>query len=287
MTGLDLNGKVALVTGGATGIGLMIAKCFAKNRAKVYIAGRRLEVLKKASLESGVDGLIPLQMDVVDKESIRKAVQTVDQNDGKLDVLVNNAGITGPFFPYISDKSAPEHAKWGDTLFEQSSFEDWSKVLQTNTAAPFFVTIGFLSLLERGAQSRAGTDADETSSVINISSAAASMMLTNNNFTYPVSKAGVDHLTKSMTTQFSVNKTPIRVNCIEPGLFPSELTAEREELVKRAQKAQPGRFNPAPLLRPGKDEELATAALFLASSAGGFTNGIIIRVDGGLALVNP
>ncbi|THU84938.1 short-chain dehydrogenase [Dendrothele bispora CBS 962.96] len=286
MTGLDLNGKIALVTGGGTGVGFMIAKCFAKNGAKVYITGRRLEVLKKAALDSGIDGLVPLQMNIVDKESIRKAVQTVDQNDGKLDILVNNAGIPGPYFHYISDKSAPEHAKWSDTLFEQSSFEDWSKVLQTNTSAPFFVTIGFLTLLERGAQSRAGTGADETSSVINISSAAASMMLTMDNFVYPVSKAGIDHLTKSMATQFSVNKTPVRVNCIEPGFFPSEST-ERAELVKLSQKAQPGGFNPAPLLRPGKDAELTTAALFLASSAGGFTNGIIMRVDGGLALVNP
>ncbi|KAK7453399.1 hypothetical protein VKT23_011664 [Stygiomarasmius scandens] len=222
-------------------------------------------------------------MDVADKESIRKAVQVVDQNEGKLNILVNNAGIAGPYFPYISDEDAPEHSRMGDFLFEESSFEAWIKVLQTNTVAPFFVTTGFLSLLQRGVHS--GTD--ETASVINISSAAASMMLTMNNFAYPVSKAGIDHLSKSMATQFAVCKIPVRVNCIEPGLFPSEVMGSKEELSKLTRNPMPGAFHPAPMLRPGKNEEISTAALFLASPAGGFTNGIVLRVDGGLALVNP
>ncbi|KAK7439361.1 hypothetical protein VKT23_017585 [Stygiomarasmius scandens] len=248
-----------------------------------------MEVLEKAASESSLEGqLVPLQMDVTNKDSIRNAVQVVAQNDGKLDVLVNNAGIAGPttFFPFISDKSAPEHVNLGDNLFEKSRFESWNEVLQTNTVAPFFVTMGFLSLLEKAAKSRASGEG-ETSSVINISSAGASMNLSMNSFTYPVSKAGINHLSQSMSIEFAVNKIPVRVNCIEPGMFPSELMGTREELTKVAKEPRPGGFMAAPIGRAGKDEELGMAAVFLASRAGGFTNGIVMRVDGGLALVNP
>ncbi|KAF5334279.1 hypothetical protein D9758_015535 [Tetrapyrgos nigripes] len=283
MTGLDLTGKIALVTGGGTGIGLMIAKAFCDHGAKVYITGRRLEVLEATASRLNNEKLVPLQMNAVNKDSIRNAVKIVDQNDGKLDILVNNAGIAGQYFPYISDETAPEHEKMGDFLFEQGSFESWSEVLQTNTVAPYFVTMAFLTLLQRGAQSRPG----ETSSVINISSAAASMMLSNNNFSYPVSKAGINHLSTSLATEFAIHKIPVRVNCIEPGIFPSELMGTPEQVANLIQKPMPGAFNATPLLRAGKDEEIATMAVFLASSAGGFTTGAVMRVDGGLALVNP
>ncbi|KAF5335274.1 hypothetical protein D9758_016228 [Tetrapyrgos nigripes] len=284
MTGLDLTGKTALVTGGGTGIGLMIAKAFCDHGAKVYITGRRLEVLEATANRLNNERLVPLQMNIVNKDSIRNAVKVVDQNDGKLDILVNNAGILGQYFPYISDETAPEHEKMGDFLFEQGSFESWSEVLQTNTVAPYFVTMAFLTLLQRGAQSRPG----ETSSVISISSAGASMKLSNNNFTYPVSKAGTTYLSTLLATEFAIHKIPVRVNCIEPGIFPSELmSGTPEEIANLMQKPAPGAFSATPLLRAGKDEEIATMAVFLASSAGGFTTGAVMRIDGGLSLVNP
>ncbi|THU79296.1 NAD(P)-binding protein [Dendrothele bispora CBS 962.96] len=303
--GLDLTGKVALVTGGGTGVGLIIAKSFVEHGARVYITGRREEVLKKVAADvngsksSPDEGgeIVPLQMDVTSKESIRNAVQFVNRMDGKLDVLVNNAGIangttTSTFFPFISDKSDPEHTNLGNSLFERSTFESWEEVLRTNTVAPFFVTMGFLELLEKGAKSVGHPDQSgngrETSSVINISSAGASFKLSMNSFAYPTSsKAGINHLSQSMAIEFAVNKIPVRVNCIEPGIFPSELMGTRDELEKITKETLPGGFRPAPAQRPGKDEELGMAAVFLASSAGGFTNGIVMRVDGGLALVNP
>ncbi|THU86131.1 hypothetical protein K435DRAFT_923648 [Dendrothele bispora CBS 962.96] len=153
--------------------------------------------------------------------------------------------------------------------------------------------MGFLELLEKGAKSRrhSGQSGDgglgETSSVINISSSAALFKLSMNTLAYPTSKAGINYLSKSMTIEFAVNKIPLRVNCIKPGIFPSKITGTRDELEKIAKEALPGGFRPAPAQRPGRDEELGMAAVFLASSAGGFTNGIVMRVDGRLALVNP
>ncbi|KAK7460509.1 hypothetical protein VKT23_009229 [Stygiomarasmius scandens] len=221
-------------------------------------------------------------MDVSDKESICNAVKVVEDTDGKLDILVNNAGVSGSTKAFISDKSAPESATIGDTLFSQSTFDQWTKVFQTNTFAPFFVTTGFLSLLEKGACSREG----ETSSVINISSCVGSMKISMTSFIYGVSKAGVDHLTTTMATEFALNKIPVRVNCIAPGAFPSQTTGTPEVLEKFISRL-PGAINPVPALRAGREHEIGMAAVFLSSSAGEYTNGVILRMDGGLALVNP
>ncbi|KAF5343062.1 hypothetical protein D9758_011116 [Tetrapyrgos nigripes] len=279
---LDLQGKIALVTGGGTGIGLMIAKELSKSGAKVYITGRRLEVLQKTAAETG---LFPLQMDVSDKQSIANAVKVIDEAEGKLDILVNNAGIIGFRSELLFGKPAPDSdggtgTKIGEALFEQDSFEQWTDVFKTNTAGPYFTTMGFLSLLKRGARTREG----ETSSVIIISSGAGSFKVTSGMIAYPVSKAGANHLTGILATQFALQKIPIRVNCIAPGIFPSELA---QELADVAMEPLPGFFNPAPLLRPGRQLEIGSAAVFLSSLAGEFVNGIVMPVDGGLMLLNP
>ncbi|KAF5347184.1 hypothetical protein D9758_011063 [Tetrapyrgos nigripes] len=287
MNPLDLTGKVAVVTGGGTGIGLMIAKQLAKNGAKVYITGRRLEVLQKVATEIG-QGLVPLQMDVLDKESITKAVKTINEADGKLDILVNNAGISGEWFKFVGDRDP----NLGDLLFAESSFDKWTDILRTNTAAPFFVTMGFLSLLEKGARARKG----ETSSVINITSCVGTMKMVMNTFAYSVSKAGADHLTSSMATEFGLSKIPVRVNAIAPGVFSSEMTGSvyssemsglEERLVQHMKGAMPGTLTAAPVNRPGKEHEIGMAAVYLSSSAGEYTNGTIMHIDGGLNMVNP
>ncbi|THU93669.1 short-chain dehydrogenase [Dendrothele bispora CBS 962.96] len=283
MNTLDLTGKIALVTGGGTGIGLMIAKSLSKNGAKVYITGRRVEVLKKTANDLPDYHLNPLQMDVVDKESIRKAVEAIDQAEGKLDILVNNAGITGKGFPFVIARGTPENKKMGELIFEQSSFEAWADVYRTNTIAPFFVTMGFLSLLEKGAESRKS----ETSSVVNISSASGSLNLTLGNFSYGPSKSALEQMTKNMATEFGLSKIPVRVNCIAPGRFPSELAGTLEKMIQRSMDPIPGAMNPTPTLRPGKEEEIGMAVVFLSSTAGEFTNGIVMPVDGGHNLVNP
>ncbi|KAF9459790.1 short-chain dehydrogenase [Collybia nuda] len=281
----SLDGRVALVTGGGTGIGLVIANAFAENGAKVYITGRRKEKLYEAAKVKveGEGQIIALPMDVTCKESIKNAVKVVEEADGKLDILVNNAGIPGPTSSFINDRSSPKNKTLGTSLFEAETFEGWQGVFATNTAGPFFVSTAFLELLKVGALARPG----ETSSIINISSAAAHLRLSMNVFAYGATKVGVEHLTKTMATEFALQGIPVRVNAISPGVFVSELTAPAEVLAVLTQGPPTGALLPAPVKRAGRDEEIAMTAIYLASLAGGFTNGNVIVVDGGLASVNP
>ncbi|KAF5370367.1 hypothetical protein D9758_006883 [Tetrapyrgos nigripes] len=286
MSALNLQGKTALVTGGGTGIGLMIAKELSSNGAKVYITGRRLQVLEKIASETA---LIPLRMDVSEKESIAKAVKTIDQAEGKLDILVNNAGVPSSIFEFFQGKDAPKDVKVGDSAFAQDSFEQWAEVFKTNTAAPYFVTMGFLSLLERGARIREG----QTSSVINISSVNGSTkVMIQGTVAYPVSKAGVNHLTEILATQFALQNIPVRVNAISPGFFPSEiidnlLGLTPEQFDQWLSQPAKGALNAAPMLRAGRQVEIGTTVVFLSSAAGEFVNGANLTLDGGFGLVNP
>ncbi|KDQ60424.1 hypothetical protein JAAARDRAFT_191803 [Jaapia argillacea MUCL 33604] len=283
----DLTGRVALVTGGGTGIGLKIARGLAANGAKVYISGRRTDVLDKVSVEQAQQGLtlIPLPMDVTNKTTIKDAVKTIKNEDGKLHILVNNAGGKGPISSFIVDQSAPERVDnetFGSALLDDQSFEGWKDVFALNVAAPFFVTSAFLGLLEAGARDL-GTG--ETSSVINISSAMAYIKLSWNRLAYAATKAALSHLTQSMSTEFARQGIPIRVNAIAPGYFQSEMTGPAEELLVKSETAPIGILSPFPVKRAGREEELTLTVLALA--AGGFIMGQVIVLDGGLSAVNP
>ncbi|THU94414.1 short-chain dehydrogenase [Dendrothele bispora CBS 962.96] len=274
----SLKGHVALITGGGQGIGLMIAKGFVANGARVYITGRRMEVLEQAAKENG---LIPLLMDVTSKDSIREAVRRLESEEGKLDILVNNAGIAGGLSMFISDHDAPEHKNLGESLFELESYTDkWMSVFSTNSIAPFFVTTGFLALLEKGALS--GSRNGKTSSVINVTSAVTGLNTSSNNFAYGSSKAALEWLTKSMATEFGLSRIPVRVNGLAPGVVATGLVPMPQEY---AEKALPGAFQPAPVLRFANTDDMAAAAVYLASQE--FVTGTILKVDGGYTLVNP
>ncbi|KAK0438975.1 hypothetical protein EV421DRAFT_2084981 [Armillaria borealis] len=166
-TVMSLSGRVALVTGGGTGIGFNIAKTFAANGAKIYITGRRLDVLEKAAATiTGVPrSIIPLQMDVTDEEDVKAGAKRIENIDGKLDILINNAGIAGSLRdPDFFAKQAAA----SDSL-EPETIKNWADIFALNTITPFFVVRAFQSLLIEGAHSRP----QGTSSVINISSVAA------------------------------------------------------------------------------------------------------------------
>ncbi|ESK93799.1 short chain dehydrogenase reductase family protein [Moniliophthora roreri MCA 2997] len=283
----SLSGKVALVTGGGTGLGLTIAKTFLANgAAKVYITGRRLEVLQKAAEE--FQGLVPIQMDVTSKESITSGVKVVQENDGKLDILVNNAGAVGqPFFG--TGEIIDTTGSYGQAFFKNESFEGWAKTFSTNTSSVFFVTMAFLDLLVQSANERRREgDGSETASVINISASAASSHLGLYIYSYCVSKVGLNHLTSVLATEFALKEIPVRVNAIVPGLFASEANTGTPGGVETLAKSTiPGAVNPIPLRRPGRDGELGGAAVYLASDAGSYSNGNMLHVDGGHVLVNP
>ncbi|EEB92585.1 hypothetical protein MPER_08882, partial [Moniliophthora perniciosa FA553] len=277
--------KVALVTGGGTGIGLMIAKGLVANGAKVYISGRREDVLQQVHEE--YPSISWIKMDVTDKDDISHAAQLLEEQEGKINILVNNAGHSGPFYSLCdspgtnhvtySGKQAPTKDRWSNShFFNLYDFDAWSATFNLNATAPFFVTMAFLDLLKNGAKA-----SGSMSSVIMVSSAAGSYTKLSWNIpAYASSKAAVERLTLSLASDFARNNIPIRVNGISPGPFPSQLTGDSESL-DAAMKV-------APL--PGgmrREKEMVSIAVYLASPMSSYTHGNNIIVDGGNHLVNP
>ncbi|KAK0439009.1 short-chain dehydrogenase [Armillaria borealis] len=288
-TVMSLSGRVALVTGGGTGIyipnfycdsrGFNIAKTFAANGAKVYITGRRLDVLEKAAASiTGVPGSsIPFQMDVAVEEDVKAGAKYIQNIDGKLDILVNNAGIAGSlrdpdFFAKQTAASDP---------LEPETVQNWADIFALNTIAPFFVVRALQSLLIEGAHSRP----QGTSSIINISSVSATYntQAPGTCMAYSVTKAALDKLTLVLGMSFAERGIPIRVNALQPGFFASQTVSPQ---VLEAMKTKiPGFAAPVPVRRHGTEAEIGTAAIYLAVSD--YTNGALLSIEGGISLVNP
>ncbi|THV05201.1 short-chain dehydrogenase [Dendrothele bispora CBS 962.96] len=286
----DLTGMVAIVTGGGTGIGLMIAKGLASNGAKTYITGRREDVLKKLADDFGKENpgaagsIIPLSMDVTNKESIMAGRRVIEEKEGKLHILVNNAGQTGPNSPWLGKPDSPE-LKDGDSIGKALFNEDmaaWGDHYNVNVFSIFFVTSAFLGLLERGSDDFGPTF---TSSVINTTSISGIIKVAQDHFCYNSAKAAASHLTKMMSTEFALKKVPVRVNAVAPGVYASEMTLD-EITADKVDKVGKG-LQPVPAARAGTDVEMAGTVLYLASRAGCYANGQEIVIDGGYCAVNP
>ncbi|KAG8716429.1 Splicing factor [Ceratobasidium sp. 394] len=260
----DVSGRIVLVTGGGTGIGSMIAKSLALNEAKVYIGARRGEKVEEAAKDLGpkVKGqIIPLGLDINDKDSIKAAVKTIDQNDGKLDMLFNNAGQTGPKSPFV-----------------------WGQLYNVNVAGIFFVTTAFLGLLQKASEERGAWSAG----VVNISSISGQLKISQSKFCYNSSKAANIHLTKMFATELSMRNIPVRVNSIAPGTFPSEMTqAESNEFGSKEVDERLKGLRTTPFQRGGSETDMAGAALFFASPASYYITGQVLNVDGGILAVHP
>ncbi|CAE6375823.1 unnamed protein product [Rhizoctonia solani] len=283
----DLSGRVALVTGGGTGIGKMITQALVTNGAKVYIASRRGETVTSTARENP-GHIVPLELDVGDKGSIRNAVKTIEQNDAKLDLLVNNAGITGPSSPFFNDESAPENkspAALGTALFENEKVEDWTGLYGNNVASIFFVTTAFLGLLAKASEERGAWSAG----VINISSVSGQIRISQAKWAYNSAKSANIQLTKMFATEFALKNIKVRVNSIAPGVFPSEMTGYQGEHTlgkEDVNKAAQG-LHDVPFQRSGNDIDMGGIALFLASPAGYYVHGQVITIDGGFGSVQP
>jgi len=281
----DLSGLIALVTGGGTGIGLMIAKGLAANGAKVYITGRRKGVLETVASDSAIGTIIPLSMDVTDKASILQARDIIAEKEGRLHILVNNAGQVGPVSTFLNNDVAPERkdaSTLGQALFDSESFDSWADLYKINTFSIFFVTSAFLGLLDKGSSEREGY----TSSVINITSLSGITKLAQRHFCYNSSKSAASHLTKMLATELALKGIRVRVNAIAPGVYESEMTLDKiigKSLVNRVGDG----IQPIPAERAGTDQEMAGTAVYLASLAGCYTNGQEIVIDGGYLCVNP
>ncbi|KAF8964221.1 short-chain dehydrogenase [Flammula alnicola] len=304
----DLSGRVAVVTGGGTGIGLMNAQGLAAAGAKVYITGRRLEVLEKvaSTWDKQIGGeILSLQMDVTNKASIAKAKQFIEEKEGKLHILVNklrflhlvhvlqlvkltclsfSAGQVGPTSPFFNNPSAPERKDaetLGTSLFNNETFEGWADLYTINSSSIFFVTTAFLGLLAKGSEDVEGY----WSTVINITSISGLIKVAQEHFCYNSAKAAASHLTKMLDTEFALKKIPVRVNAIAPGVYASEMTMDEipSEAVDEIGKG----VSPVPARRAGTGQEMAGTVVYLASRAGGYTHGQEIIIDGGYVSVNP
>ncbi|KAJ7695963.1 short-chain dehydrogenase [Mycena rosella] len=285
----DLTGLVALVTGGGTGIGLMISQGLATNGAKVYITGRRKDVLDKvvAAWDQQKGSLIAVQMDVTSRESITAVKTMIQEKEGKLHILVNNAGQVGPTSPFLNDRAAPEHKdaeSFGQGLFNESP-SGWADVYAINTFPIFFVTTAFLGLLDKGSRERESTTPGFTSSVINITSISGLIRLAQDHFAYNSAKAAASHLTKILATECALKGVRVRVNAIAPGVYASEMTADTipPDMVESIGKG----VMPVPAARSGTAQEMAGTVIYLASPAGCYTNGQELVIDGGYIAVNP
>ncbi|GAA5998217.1 SDR family NAD(P)-dependent oxidoreductase [Rhodotorula paludigena] len=287
----SVKGLVAVVSGGGTGIGLMATQALAANGARVYIVGRRQEALDNVvkTYNQGVEGeIIALPGDVTSKDDVKRLAAEVKQREGGLHLLVNNAGIAGPKTKVSKDDDSVE--TWSQKLLEEP-VEGWDDVFRTNVTNIFLMTSAFLPLLAKftyggDAAGRAIYEKYQTG-VINIASISGLTKLSQSHFAYNASKAAATHLTRMMSTEFA--HTGVRINSINPGVFPSEMTGSGSD--ENNKTSLEGEFDPSSMnlmaKRAGSEEDMGGTILYLASRAGQYTTGTYIPVDGGALAANP
>ncbi|HEX4868095.1 MAG TPA: SDR family oxidoreductase [Acidimicrobiales bacterium] len=246
----DIEGKRAVVTGGGSGIGTMIARGFVQAGARVIIASRKEPSLKEVADElSAIGECSYIVADLSTEEGCRSLGAAVAERWDALDVLVNNAG-----------------ANWGAPLAEQDH-ASWQRVLSVNVEGVFHTTKFLLPLLQA-----AGT-VDAPARVINIGSVDGIQVPGFETYAYSASKAAVHQMTRHLAKHLAPT---ITVNAIAPGPFQSRMM---RATLEAAGDQMPKMM---PLKRIGRDEDMAGAAIFLASEASSFMTGAIIPVDGGI-----
>ncbi|KAL9577017.1 MAG: hypothetical protein Q9212_006645 [Teloschistes hypoglaucus] len=274
----NVKDKVALVTGGGSGIGLMAVQALAVNGAKVYICGRSEEKLERVAETHGKDiagKIIPLTADITSKKDIQGLVDEISSREKCLSILINNAGIQ----TYTQQGGNPTAEDFKKNLFdnETAQFDDWAEIYKTNTPQLYFMTAAFLPLLQKASELTPSFSA----AVINITSISGIVLKSQNHFAYNASKAAANHLTRMLASEISNSGVKVRINAIAPGVFPSEMTAkESDENQKSA--IPKDKYGHLPAQRPGNDRDMANAILFAATNQ--YLNGQIVPVDGGYLL---
>jgi NAD(P)-dependent dehydrogenase (short-subunit alcohol dehydrogenase family) len=247
----SIAGKSALVTGGSRGIGLMIARGYVEAGARVYISSRKADVRDEVAAElSKVGECHAIAADLSTEAECRRLAEAIAARESSLDILVNNAGAT-----------------WGAPL-EQFDEAAWERALALNVKGVFHLTKFLLPLLE------AAGGPDEPARVINIGSIDGIRVPLMDNYSYSASKAAVHMLTRHLAKRLAPRVT---VNAIAPGPFESKMMAATLEAFGEQIAAG------APLKRIGRPDDMAGAAIYLASRAGAYLTGAVIPVDGGIA----
>lgn len=250
----SIAGKIALVTGGSRGIGLMIARGYVENGVKVYISSRKAEVCDAVAKELSEYGeCYSLPADLSTNDGRKALITELQQREKSLDILVNNAG-----------------AAWG-AAFEEYPEAGYDKVMEINGKAVFMLTRDLMPLLTKGAST------EDPARVINIGSIDGIKVSFMENFAYGPSKAMIHHLTQNLAVH--LGHRGVTFNAIAPGLFKSKMT---EFVLDKFQKSVEKK---CPMGRIGKPEDMAGLAIYLASPAASYVNGTVITLDGGLSLV--
>jgi len=245
----DLTNKIALITGGGSGIGLGIARQFLHSGAKVVITGRNPEKLQEARNELGEKCFV-IQNDVTDKNSHQALVRQIENEIGPIDVLVNNAGM---------------HSKVSSLEAEDDAFQE---VIDINLNSVFALSREVLKMMvPRG-----------RGSVINISSMSALYGLPQI-AAYSSSKTALLGLTRALASEFSYSG--VRINAIAPGFIESEML---NKVMKKDPERKQKVLGRTPMRRFGTPDEIGHSAVFLASDASKFITGICLPVDGGNAI---
>jgi 2-deoxy-D-gluconate 3-dehydrogenase len=250
-----LEGRVALVTGGSRGIGRMIAEGFLAQGAKVYISSRKADQCDAAAaaLSKGGAMCISLPQDLSTVEGCRALAARIGEAEPKLDILVNNAG-----------------AAWG-AAFDEFPESGWDKVMNLNLKSPFFLTQALHGAL------CAAASHERPAKVINIASIDGIRLNPQETYSYHASKAGLIYLTRRMARRLIGDH--IVVSCIAPGAFASDMNRDARDRGEEVAKRIPSR-------RIGEPQDMAAAAIYLASRAGDYVVGATIPVDGGVALAD-
>jgi len=275
----SMKDRVALVTGGGSGIGLMIAQAFASNGAKVYIVGRTKEKLETAAQAHGqkYEGqIIPIVADITKKEEISRLYDEISSKEKCLCVLVNNVGISGGTFE-TSAKSATELKQ---NLFDNkdATFDDWVDTYKFVVPHLYFMSTAFLPLLEHSTDRHQGW----SGTIINITSISGMVKTFQHHAAYNSAKAGAIHLSRMLANEIADNGIKVRVNSLAPGVFPSEMTTDGSDEQQKSHIPKEKYEDKVPAKRSGKDEDMASAALFLATNQ--YLNGVNLQVDGGYTL---
>jgi NAD(P)-dependent dehydrogenase (short-subunit alcohol dehydrogenase family) len=245
----DLTGKVAIISGGSMGLGLQMAEGVAEMGANLVLCARKKERCEQAAQALRSQGIqvLPLECDVRDKATIQHVVDETLAKFGRLDILINNAGVS-----------------WGAPV-EDMTLEQWDKVLSTNLTGTFL----FCQVAGKAMVSQGSGKIINIASVAGLGGASAELQAIG----YHASKGGVIAFTKDLACKWAPHN--IQVNAIAPGWFPTHMS---EWIIEHRKDSL---LEKIPLHRFGSDHDLKGAAVFLASAASAYVTGHVLVVDGG------
>jgi len=247
---MRLKDRVAIITGGARGIGKKISQTFLKEGASVYIFDINQEEGARTvgELQPAYDGKVNFfKVDITDEKSVEQYIEKIIEAEGRIDILVNNAGITR------------------DNLILRMSLEDWKKVIDINLTGAFICSKHTVKYMVK----------NRSGKIINISSIVG-VHGNAGQSNYSSSKAGIIGLTKTLARELAGRN--ILVNAIAPGYIETEMTEKLSDKIKEKLMEQ------IPIGRLGSVDDVAKTALFLASDDSNYITGTVINLDGGMCI---